>query len=80
MISDYGMISSDYMLVKCDNKSAIDISKNHVQHFRTKHIAIRHHFVTNLVERNIFPKPLDHRTIISCQKSLGCVLYNDLCL
>ena len=34
----------------CDNKSAIDISKNPVQHSRTKHIDVRHHFIQELVE------------------------------
>ena len=29
----------------CDNISAINITKNLVQHSRTKHIEIRHHFI-----------------------------------
>lgn len=33
-----------------DNVSAINISKNLVQHSRTKHIDIRHHFIRELVE------------------------------
>ncbi|XP_073051323.1 secreted RxLR effector protein 161-like [Primulina eburnea] len=49
MIEDYGF-HSDTMIVHCDNSSAIDISKNHVQHSRTKHIDIRHHFIQDLVE------------------------------
>ena len=40
LLSDYG-ISQDTMIVYCDNSSAIDISKNHVQHSKTKHIEIR---------------------------------------
>ena len=31
--------------IKCDNNSAICISKNPMQHFRTKYIEIRHHFL-----------------------------------
>ncbi|GJY97685.1 retrovirus-related pol polyprotein from transposon TNT 1-94 [Tanacetum coccineum] len=31
--------------VLCDNKGAIDLSKNPVLHSRTKHIEIRHHFL-----------------------------------
>ena len=34
----------------CDNMSAINISKNQVQHSRTKHIEIRYHFIKELVE------------------------------
>ena len=32
---------------------AIDISKNPVQHSKTKHIEIRYHFIRDLVERKI---------------------------
>ncbi|KAG7552201.1 GAG-pre-integrase domain [Arabidopsis thaliana x Arabidopsis arenosa] len=83
---DYGMTFPDPLLDKCDNKSAIDISKNPVQHSKTKHIEIRHHFVRELVEEkqviiehvptelqlaDIFTKPLDYNTFSNLQKSLG---------
>ena len=51
-LSDYG-ISQDTMVVYCDNSSAINISKNPVQHFKTKHLEIRYHFIRDLVERKI---------------------------
>ena len=38
----------------CDNKSAIDLSKNSKHHARTKHIDIQYHFVRDYIERNIF--------------------------
>lgn len=50
MATEYGMSLSDPLLIKCDSKSATDISKNHVQHSKTKHIEIRHHFIRELVE------------------------------
>ena len=34
----------------CDNKSAISIAKNPVCHERTKHIAIKYHFIRDAVE------------------------------
>ncbi|GKA82429.1 hypothetical protein Tco_0789177 [Tanacetum coccineum] len=37
--------------VPCDNKGAIDLSKNPVQHSRTKHIEIRHHFLRDNVQK-----------------------------
>ena len=52
LLGDYG-ISQDTMVVYCDNSSAIDISKNPVQHSKTKHIEIRYHFIRDLVERKI---------------------------
>ena len=41
------------MVVYCDNSSAINISKNLVQHSKTKHLEIIYHFITDLVERKI---------------------------
>ena len=37
--------------IKCDNTSAINLSKNHIQHSRTKHIEIRHHFLRDHVQK-----------------------------
>jgi methyl coenzyme M reductase subunit D len=35
----------------CDNESAVKIANNPVQHSRTKHIDIRHHFVRDHVAK-----------------------------
>ncbi|GJT49786.1 putative ribonuclease H-like domain-containing protein, partial [Tanacetum coccineum] len=37
--------------VLCDNKEAIDLSKNPVLHSRTKHIEIRHHFLRDNIQK-----------------------------
>ncbi|GKD79050.1 hypothetical protein Tco_1341671 [Tanacetum coccineum] len=47
---DYG-IRLDDVPIMCDNKGAIDLSKNPVQHSRTKHIEIRHHFLRDNVQK-----------------------------
>ena len=52
MLEDYGFAQSCF-LIYCDNMSGIDISKNPVQHSRTKHVYIRHHFIRDLVEDKI---------------------------
>ncbi|GJU24524.1 retrovirus-related pol polyprotein from transposon TNT 1-94 [Tanacetum coccineum] len=41
----------DDVPIMCDNKGAIDLSKNPVQHSRTKHIKIRHHFLLVNVQK-----------------------------
>ncbi|GKD36367.1 retrovirus-related pol polyprotein from transposon TNT 1-94 [Tanacetum coccineum] len=47
---DHNIIQDD-ILVLCDNKSAIDLTKNLVLHSRTKHIEIRHHFLCDNVQK-----------------------------
>ena len=49
LLHDYG-ICQEHLTIYCDNTSAINISKNLVQHSRTKHIKIRHHSIRELVE------------------------------
>ncbi|GJZ96430.1 retrovirus-related pol polyprotein from transposon TNT 1-94 [Tanacetum coccineum] len=44
-------IKLDDIPVLCDNKGAIDLSKNPVLHSRTKHIEIRHHFLRDNVQK-----------------------------
>jgi len=43
-LEDFGLKISMVPLL-CDNTSAINLTKNHIQHSRTKHIEIRHHFI-----------------------------------
>lgn len=49
------------MTIYCKKFSAISISKNFIQHFRTKHIGIRYHFIRQLVASKIVS--LDHVSI-----------------
>ena len=71
-----------------DNTSAINISKNPVMHSKTKHIAIKYHFVRELVldkeirleyvhtkEKiaDIFTKPLPKDTFLYLRGTLGVI-------
>ena len=49
LLYDYG-ICQEHLTIYCDNTSAINIFKNPIQHSRTEHIEIRHHFIRELVE------------------------------
>ena len=74
-LKDYGINMKNVPLY-CDNESAIKIAHNPVQHWKTKHIQIRHHFLHDHVLKgdisicqsriedqlaDIFTKPLDEK-------------------
>ena len=85
LLHDYG-IPQDTMCVFCDNTNAINLSKNPVQHSKSKHIEIRYYFIRDLVEdkfvclefihtdnqkADIFTKPLDGPQFESLRKTIG---------
>ena len=84
-LRDYG-IKLDQILILCDNTSTINLSKNPIQHSRTKHIEIRHHFLRDHVQKgdvvikfvstenqlaDIFTKPLSEEHFIKIRHELG---------
>ncbi|GJZ50839.1 retrovirus-related pol polyprotein from transposon TNT 1-94 [Tanacetum coccineum] len=74
-------IRLDYVLFMCDNKGAIDLSKNLIQHSRTKHIEIRHHFLRDNVQKgNISIEKVASEDNIAdiFTKPLKCELFNYL--
>ena len=80
--------------IKCDNTSAISISKKHVLHSKTKHILIKYHFLGEQVEKkivkmeyvptkeqttDIFTKPLAREPFEYLREKLG-IVYADYTL
>ena len=76
----------DHIPIKCDNTNAIYLTKNPIQHSRTKHSEIRHHFIRNYVQKgdiilefvdtldqvaDIFTKPLDRDRFCTLRGELG---------
>ncbi|GJT86369.1 hypothetical protein Tco_1068086, partial [Tanacetum coccineum] len=51
-LTDYGFAFHKIPLY-CDNRSAIALCCNNVQHSRSKHIDIRHHFIREKVENDV---------------------------
>nr|GEV03677.1 retrovirus-related Pol polyprotein from transposon TNT 1-94 [Tanacetum cinerariifolium] len=51
-LSDYGL-GFNKILMYYDNKSAIALCCNNVQHYRSKHIDIRYHFIKEQVENGV---------------------------
>ena len=87
VLLDYG-IRQEHLTIYCDNTSAINISKNHVQHSWTKHIEIRHYFIRELVENgtltlefihtdnqkaDLFTKPFDSKRFEFLHQNIGVI-------
>ncbi|XP_075086232.1 uncharacterized protein LOC142168954 [Nicotiana tabacum] len=51
-LEDFGVFS-DCVPLLCDNISALNMAKNPVQHKRSKHIDVRHHFLRDNVEKGL---------------------------
>nr|GEZ70359.1 copia protein [Tanacetum cinerariifolium] len=51
-LTDYGFVFNKIPLY-CDNRSAIALCCNNVQHSRSKHINIRHHFIREQVKKGV---------------------------
>ena len=87
LLHDYG-ICQEHLTIYCDNTNAINISKNPVQHSRTKHIEIWHHFIREFVEdgtltlefihnddqkADLFTKPLDSKRFEFLRQNIGVI-------
>jgi hypothetical protein len=84
-LRDFGCKFSKVPLL-CDNESAIKLANNPVNHSRTKHIDIRHHFLrdheakedialshvsTDKQLADIFTKPLDELSFCALRSELN---------
>jgi hypothetical protein len=84
-LRDFGFNLSKVPLL-CDNESAIRLADNPVEHSRTKHIDIRHHFLRDHEQKgdidiyhistknqlaDIFTKPLDEKTFCRLRSELN---------
>ncbi|KAI4365385.1 hypothetical protein MLD38_021374 [Melastoma candidum] len=84
-LEDYGF-KFDNIPIRCDNTSAINLTKNPVQHSRSKHIELRHHFIRDHVQNgsivveyvstetqlcDIFTKPLNFEKFSKLRMELG---------
>ena len=72
-LRDYA-INLEKIPIKCDNTSAINLSKNPIQHSRTKHIEIRHHFLRDHVQKGDVTLEF-----ISMEKQLADIFTKPLC-
>jgi hypothetical protein len=86
-LKDY-IYTMNQVSLLCDNKGGIKIAYNPCEHFRTKHIIIRHHFLrdhaikgdiiishvqTNEQLIDIFTKPLDKKRFLELRSELNVI-------
>ena len=86
-LRDFG-IYLDKIPIMCDNTSVINLSNNPIQHSRTKHIEIRHHFLRDHVKKwdislnfvstekqlaDIFTKPLNEEQFTKIKHEHGMI-------
>ena len=86
-LSDFNLFF-EHVLIKCDNTSAINISKNPVQHSRIKHIVIKYHFLRDYAQKgditlefvstkdqlaDIFTKPLSEEQFVDIRRQLWVI-------
>ena len=86
-LSDFNLIF-EHVPIKCVNTSAINISKNLVQHSKTKYVEIRHLFLKDHAQKgtitlefvstkdqfaDIFTKPISEQQFVDIRRQLGVI-------
>jgi hypothetical protein len=92
-LSDFGIKFKPVSLL-CDNKSAVKLTNNSVQHSRTKHIDVHHHFIRDHQQKeniciesvgtddqlaDIFTKPLDEKRLCKLKNELNILDFSNMC-
>ena len=91
-LEDYGVKFKNIPLL-CDNESAVKLTNNPVQHSRTKHIDIRHHFIRDHQQKgdiqiqsvstdeqlaDILTKPLDEKRFCYLRNELNILDFSNM--
>ena len=92
-LSDIGIKFKQVPLL-CDNETAIKLTNNLVQHARTKHIDVHHHFIRDHQQKgdiciksvgtddqlaDIFTKPLDEKRFCKLRNELNILDFTNMC-
>jgi hypothetical protein len=92
-LNDFGVKLKNMPLI-CDNESSIKLTNNLVQHARTKHIDVCHHFIRDHQQKEdiciesvgtkdllcyIFTKPLDEKMFCKLRNELNILDFSNMC-
>jgi uncharacterized beta-barrel protein YwiB (DUF1934 family) len=92
-LNDFGIKFKNVSLL-CDNESVVKLTNNPVQHARTKHIDVRHHFIRDHKQKgdisignvgtddqlvDIFTKPLDEKRFCKLRNELNILDFSNMC-
>jgi hypothetical protein len=92
-LNDFGIKFKNVPLL-CDNESAIKLTNNLVQHARTTHIDVCHHFIRDHQQKgdiciesvdtedqlaDIFTKPLDEKRFYKLRNELNILNFSNMC-
>jgi len=92
-LMDYG-VKLEKVPLYCDNTSAINLTKNPIQHSKTKHIEITHHFIRDHIQKgdieimfvkienqlvDLFTKPLASERCNKLRTELGILDMKNVC-
>ena len=81
ILDDLRIKWDDPMKLYCDNKSAINIAYNPIQHVRTKHIEVDRHFIKERLEEGVVCMsyvPSEHQLVDILTKGLNSSMFHDL--
>lgn len=82
LLTEIGFSQNKATKIMCDNKAAIQISENPVQHDRTKHVEVDRHFIKEKLEAKIIELPFvqseDQLADILTKATSGRIFENSL--
>ncbi|GJT36008.1 retrovirus-related pol polyprotein from transposon TNT 1-94 [Tanacetum coccineum] len=83
ILRDLGIDHTDPMKLYCDNQAAVKICNNPVQHDRTKHVEVDHHFIKDHLEKRTVELPFvaskDQLADILTKAVCGSIFHSSLC-
>ena len=91
-LKDFGINFNEVPLL-CNNESVMKLTNNPIQHSRTKHIDVRHHFIRDHQQKDIciesigtddrladiFTKPLDKKRFCKLRNELNILDFSNMC-